>query len=86
MRRIIAMLLAIVMLVGNVPVQVFATEGDIIPCSNTNCTYEAGHEGNCSDYVAPEPEMPEVCGTNGCEYAAGHEGNCSNYVACDTEG
>lgn len=81
MKRIIAMLLAIVMLVGNVPVQAFATEipQEILACVTEGCTYGAGHEGNCSNYVEP-------CGTTGCEYAAGHEGYCSNYVACETIG
>lgn len=80
MRRILAMLLALVMLVGNVPVQAFAEDGaGDAPCATAGCEYFLGHEGNCSNYVEP-------CGTTGCEYASGHEGNCSNYVACATAG
>lgn len=80
MKRIIAMLLAIVMLVGNVPVQAFATE-DQIPeteaCITEGCTYGAGHTGECSTFVA--------CGKDGCTYEAGHLGNCSTYVAPTVE-
>lgn len=77
-RRIIAMLLAIVMLVGNVPVQAFATEAEpqeTLACVTEGCTYGAGHTGECSTFVA--------CGKDGCTFAAGHEGNCSNYVASE---
>ena len=84
MRRIIAMLLAIVMLVGNVPVQAFAAEDqpETTACAADGCTYAAGHEGSCSNYVAPEEpdQTPVACGTIGCTYAAGHDGHCSNYV------
>lgn len=84
MKRIIAMLLAIVMLVGNVPVQAFAAEGQPEPaaCATEGCTYAAGHQGNCSNYVeSEEPDRTAVsCGTTGCEYGADHAGHCSNYV------
>ena len=55
MKRIIAMLLAIVMLVGNIPVRAFATETqpDQAACATQGCTYAAGHEGSCSNYVEP---------------------------------
>jgi len=101
-RRIIAMLLAIVMLVGNVPVQAFAAEApqETLACVIDGCTYGAGHTGECSTFVACGQEgctfaaghegncsnYVEPCGTTGCEYAAGHEGYCSNYVACETIG
>ena len=79
MKRIVAMLLAIIMLAGSVPVQAFATEGqtETSACATPDCTYAAGHQGNCSNYVAPEePDQTPAA----CEYAADHEGNCSNYV------
>ena len=55
MKRIIAMLLAIIMLVGSVPVQAFATESqtETSACATPDCTYAAGHQGDCSGYVAP---------------------------------
>ena len=80
MRRIIAMLLAIVMLVGTVPVQAFATEDQIQatePCITEGCTYGAGHTGECSTFVA--------CGKDDCTYEAGHLGNCSTYAAPTVE-
>ncbi len=55
MRRFIAILLAIVMLVGNVPVQAFAAESEpqeTTPCAVEGCTYGAGHSGECSTFVA----------------------------------
>ena len=67
MKRIIAMLLAIVMLVGNVPVQAFAAEDQTQAteaCITEGCTYGAGHTGECSTFVA--------CGKDGCAYEAGH--------------
>ena len=76
LRRIIAMLLVIVVLMGNVPVQAFAAEDQpqaTEACITEGCTFGAGHTGECSTFVA--------CGTEGCTYASGHEGNCSNYVA-----
>ena len=78
MRRIIAMLTAIVLVLGNVPVQAFATEAEIletVACITEGCTYGAGHTGECSTFVA--------CGENGCIYSAGHAGNCSSYVEPD---
>ena len=74
-RRILAMLLAIVMLVGNVPAQAFAIQSQpnaTSSCITEGCTYGAGHSGECSTFVA--------CAINGCTYASGHAGNCSNYV------
>ena len=55
MKRIIAMLLAIVMLVGNIPAQAFAAENQPEPvsCATAGCTYAVGHEGHCSNYVEP---------------------------------
>ena len=76
MRRIIAMLMAIVLLVGNIPVQAFATEAEpqeTLACVTEGCTYGAGHTGECSTFVA--------CGKDGCTFAADHDGNCSTYVA-----
>ena len=85
-RRLIAMLLAFVMLVGMLPIQAFATEGEQTQCATEGCTYGFNHEGDCSNYVAPT----EPCGTEGCTYGLNHEGDCSNYVAptepCGTEG
>ena len=54
MKRIIAMLLAIALLVGNVPVQAFATEvpQETLACVTEGCTYGAGHTGECSTFVA----------------------------------
>jgi len=78
MRRMIAMLLAVVMLAGNVPFQAFATEAEpqeTQACVTEGCTYGAGHSGECSTFVA--------CDQDGCIYAAGHEGNCSNFVAAE---
>lgn len=88
-KRILAMLLAIVILVGALPINAFATEATdpaVVLCETEGCEYASGHEGNCSNYVAPT----EACATEGCTYGANHEGNCSNYVAptevCTTEG
>lgn len=80
MRRIIAMLLVIVMLVGIVPAQAFATENQTQatePCITEGCTYGAGHTGECSTFVA--------CGKDDCTYEAGHLGNCSTYAAPTVE-
>lgn len=54
LKRIIAMLMAIVMLVGNVPVQAFATEEpqETLACATEGCTFGAGHTGECSTFVA----------------------------------
>ena len=38
-RRLIAMLLAFVMLVGMLPIQAFATEGEQTQCATEGCTY-----------------------------------------------
>lgn len=87
-KRIFALLLAFIMLVGMLPVNAFATEvtepGEttVVFCETEGCEYASGHEGNCSNYVA----ATEPCATEGCTYGAGHEGNCSNFVACTTEG
>ena len=84
-KRILAMLLAIVMLIGALPMNVFATEATdptVVLCETDGCEYVSGHEGECSNYVAPT----EACTTEGCTYGANHEGNCSNFVACETEG
>lgn len=74
LKRIIAMLMAIVMLVGNVPVQAFATEEpqETLACATEGCTFGAGHTGECSTFVA--------CGKDGCTFEVGHVGNCSSYV------
>ena len=84
-KRILALLLAIVMLIGALPMNVFATEVTdpaITPCETEGCEYAAGHEGECSNYAAPT----ESCTMEGCTYGANHEGNCSNFVSCETEG
>ena len=78
-KRIFALLMAFVMLLGVLPVGAFATEAEepeVILCQTEGCEYAAGHEGNCSNYVEPT----EACATEGCTYGANHEGNCSNYV------
>ena len=75
LKRIIAMLMAIVLLLGNVPVQTFAAEDQLQAteaCVTENCTFGAGHTGECSTFVA--------CGKDGCTFEAGHAGNCSSYV------
>ena len=85
-KRILSMLLVLVMVLGMLPAQVFATDTPTEPCITEGCTFGAGHEGNCSNYVAPNGS----CTTEGCYFDAGHQGNCSNYVApsepCETEG
>ena len=85
-KRILSMLLVLVMVLGMLPAQVFATDIPTEPCITEGCTFGAGHEGNCSNYVAPNGS----CTTEGCYFDAGHQGNCSNYVApsepCETEG
>ena len=78
-KRILSFLLAMVMIFGMMPVAAFATDAEtpeVILCETEGCEYAAGHEGNCSNYVAPK----ETCATEGCTFDAGHEGNCSNYV------
>ena len=80
MKRILAMLLAIALLVGNVPVQAFATEAEpqeTLACVTEGCTYGAGHTGKCSTFVA--------CGKNGCTYQADHLGNCSTDIPSKVE-
>ena len=87
-KRIFALFLTMVMIFGMLPVNAFATEAETPtePCTTEGCTFGAGHEGNCSNYVAPNGG----CTTEGCYFDAGHQGNCSNYVAptepCATEG
>jgi len=85
-KRILSILLVLVMVLGMLPAQVFATDTPTEPCITEGCTFGAGHEGNCSNYVAPNGS----CTTEGCYFDAGHQGNCSNYVAptepCATEG
>lgn len=85
-KRILSMLLVLVMVLGMLPAQVFATDTPTEPCITEGCTFGAGHEGNCSNYDAPNGS----CTTEGCYFDAGHQGNCSNYVApsepCETEG
>ncbi len=87
-KRILALLLAMVMIFGMLPVSAFATEAETPtePCTTEGCTYGANHESDCSNYVAPT----EPCATEGCTFGANHEGNCSNYAAptepCATEG
>ena len=85
-KRILSMLLVLVMVLGMLPAQVFATDTPTEPCITEGCTFGASHEGNCSNYVAPNGS----CTTEGCYFDAGHQGNCSNYVApsepCETEG
>lgn len=79
-KRILAMLLAIVMLIGTLPMNAFATEATVptvVLCETEGCEYASGHEGECSNYVAPT----ENCTTEGCTYGANHEGDCSNAVA-----
>ena len=85
-KRILSMLLVLVMVLGMLPAQVFATDTPTEPCITEGCTFGASHAGNCSNYVAPNGS----CTTEGCYFDAGHQGNCSNYVApsepCETEG
>lgn len=88
-KRVLALLLAMVMIFGMLPVSAFATEATdpaAVLCETEGCEYAFGHDGECSNYVAPT--VP--CETEGCTFDAGHEGNCSNYVVpvetCATEG
>ena len=87
-KRIFALFLTMVMIFGMLPVNAFATEAETPtePCTTEGCTFGADHEGNCSNYVAPNGGRT----TEGCYFDAGHQGNCSNYVAptepCTTEG
>ena len=58
-KRIFALLLAFIMLVGMLPVNAFATEvtepveTTVVLCETEGCEYASGHEGNCSNFVEP---------------------------------
>jgi len=61
-KRIFTLLLAFIMLVGMLPVNVFATEATetteptVGICETEGCEYVSGHEGNCSNYVEPNAD------------------------------
>lgn len=58
-KRILALLLTAVMLIGMLPMSVLAAEGgnaQIIQCETEGCKYAAGHEGNCSNYEEPNAD------------------------------
>lgn len=84
--RFTAMLLAVIMIVGMLPVSAFATEAVQTPelCATEGCEYAAGHEGACSNAatatdiqaetcVAAEQALATVAETNEVEISSGVE-------------
>ena len=64
--KTLAMLLAVIMIVGMLPVTAFAEEGTQPPaqtvesCTTEGCEYAAGHEGACSNAEPQVEQLPAM--------------------------